>query len=78
MAKLKGGSRVYGNLTVDGSLTVGTSGQSVLRAFDTGSGASYTPTVGMKYALVIATGGGGGGGGADCGDTTAGAGGARS
>jgi hypothetical protein len=39
------------------------------------SGTTYTPTAGMKYCLVIATGGGGGGGGSDCADTVAGSGG---
>lgn len=36
------------------------------------SNGTYTPTAGLRYALMIATGGGGGGGGADCTDSSAG------
>lgn len=41
----------------------------VLQVFTSGSG-TYTPTTGLAYALVIATGGGGGGGGADSSGST--------
>jgi hypothetical protein len=71
MAKLSS-TRVYGNLTIDGSL-IGpiVSGESKnLRVFTSGSNQTYTPTTGLTCALVIVTGGGGGGGGADNSDSS--------
>ena len=61
MARLRGGSRIFGNLTVDG-LLIGGNANSV-QVFTTGSSATYTAPTNLKRAIVFATGAGGGGGG---------------
>jgi len=73
MARLRGGSRIFGNLTVDG-LLIGGNANSV-QVFATGSNQPYTVPTNLKRAIVIATGGGGGGGGASAADNAAGSGG---
>ena len=75
MARLRGGSRIFGNLTVDGLLIGGNANSVQVFATFTGSSQPYTVPTNLKRAIVIATGGGGGGGGSSAADNAAGSGG---
>jgi hypothetical protein len=75
MARLRGGSRIFGNLTVDGLLIGGNTNSVQVFATFTGSNQTYTAPTNLKRAIVFATGAGGGGGGVVALDTAAGGGG---
>jgi len=69
MAKLLGGSRVYGSLTVDGAIIAGVGGGGFqnMVVFTTGTSATYTfptalQTPGARFKVTVIGGGGQGGG----------------